>query len=443
LVLLPLLEGCGDAPAPPSILLFVSDTTRADAISAYAEVEGTTPRVDALAREGVLFRRAYANAPWTLPSHTTLFTGLLPQQHGVGWQGLRVPDDLDTLAELLQEAGYQTLAITENGWISETFNLAQGFERYRRVLPRARNPEYQETGRDPVTAVLVEWLAERDPERPLFVFVNIVDAHWPWQIRDRNSFLPPAVSNEDARSVVQWVPEYFCSKESLEHEWAVQRGLYLGEVNEADRRFGEVQDTLAAAGLESGLISVFTSDHGEHFGEHHLAGHQFSLHEALLRVPLVVHGIPDAAPAVIDQAVQLADLFSSILSWAGIDSPTGGIGRPLPLRPDLSAAARPILAHFRDPDPPYPDEPAIARRFRAQTRVIRGQCAAQDRVWGDMSAIILPPYKLISYDRFPPELFDLDADPEGLVDISAQEPELTRKMERALQGAALGNMGLE
>jgi arylsulfatase A-like enzyme len=99
IVLLGALAACatGEPGRRPSILLFVFDTTRADAVSAYGHVAGTTPTFDALASTGVLYTHGYAQAPWTLPSHVSLFTGLLPSIHGVGWRNVRASDDLMTL----------------------------------------------------------------------------------------------------------------------------------------------------------------------------------------------------------------------------------------------------------------------------------------------------------------------------------------------------------
>ena len=112
------LASCKGPPPThrPSILLFVLDTTRVDAVSAYGRVVGTTPTVDSLAADGLRYDRAYAQAPWTLPSHATPFTGLLPSQHGVGWGRTRAPDAWVTLAERLRDAGYETVGVSENAW---------------------------------------------------------------------------------------------------------------------------------------------------------------------------------------------------------------------------------------------------------------------------------------------------------------------------------------
>ena len=153
----------------PSFVIFISDTTRADAVSAYGAPRGTTPTIDALAREGLLYRRATTHAPWTVPSHATLFTGLLPSQHSVDWPTPRVPDEVVMLAEVLRDAGYETCGVSENIWISNAFNFAQGFDVF-----------VQSKRHLPVTRGLRTWWAQRDPAVPFFVFVNVIDPHWPY-----------------------------------------------------------------------------------------------------------------------------------------------------------------------------------------------------------------------------------------------------------------------
>ena len=131
LALLTFAPGCRDeGPAHPlNFVLFVLDTTRFDAVSAHGVHSGTTPVLDTLASAGLRYTRAFAQSPWTLPSHVTMFTGLLPSQHGAGWRGTRAGDELVTLAERLRDAGYETFGVSENPWVSPSFNLDQGFER--------------------------------------------------------------------------------------------------------------------------------------------------------------------------------------------------------------------------------------------------------------------------------------------------------------------------
>ena len=171
----------------PSIVLIVIDTLRANAVSAYGAVEGTTPFIDALAAEGILYRHAYASSSWTLPSHATLLTGLRVDEHRAGMPGRAVlPEDIITLAERLQAAGYDTAGISENIIVSDVFNLLQGFDH------RRSSYYHEQKGEIPLEAVpeIREWLAQRQSDRPFFLFVNLIDAHVPYTIRDTNPFVP-------------------------------------------------------------------------------------------------------------------------------------------------------------------------------------------------------------------------------------------------------------
>jgi arylsulfatase A-like enzyme len=410
------LPGCTRA-RPPSILLFVLDTTRVDAVSAYGRVADTTPTVDGLAAAGLRYTQAYAQAPWTLPSHATLFTGLLPSEHGVGWRRPQAPDSLSMLAEKLHDAGYETMGVSENSWISPDFNMTQGFEQF--TSPRALGdvPDVRET--------LARWARTRDPKRSFFLFVNVVDSHSPYTVRAVNRFLPPGVSTAAARAIPQGPHHYFCATESHDRELAALWGLYLGDVAVADAKLGAVLDVLRDAGLASDLITVVTADHGEHFGEHRLVGHQFSLRQALLHVPLVVHGLSGVAPAVVEAPVQLADVVPSILGWTGMTVPGGLSGQALPVEVGAGDGGRAVIGEHIDYDPDAsPDAPSIVTQLRQRTGRLRAACTPQDRVFGDMRALLKHPFKLLWYERYSPQLYDLSADDSEVADLAPARPAL-------------------
>jgi arylsulfatase A-like enzyme len=415
----------GPVSGRPSILLFVFDTTRVDAVSAYGRVAGTTPMADSLAATGLRYTHAYAQAPWTLPSHATLFTGLLPSQHGAGWHQPRAPDTWVTLAERLRDAGYETVGTSENAWIHEAFNTTQGFERFAGIdIEAGRLPD--------VRAVVAAWARERNTNRPFFLFVNVLDAHVPYLVRATNPFLPPGVDAKMAEAVPQEPQRpnyYFCSRTPHERELEILRGLYLGGVAEADAKLRDVVETLRAAGLARDLVTIVTADHGEHFGEHRLVGHAFSLREELLHVPLIIHGIPGGAPAVITDPVQLADIMPTVLRWAGLPVPDGLAGRPLPVAPDATRAVRPVLAEQFDLDGELaPDaHPQAVRGWQISDRQ-RRFCTPADRVFGDMRALIRYPFKLISYANYPPQLYDLSADAQEEQDLASVQPALAAEL---------------
>lgn len=422
--------GC-DRPAPaderPSFLLFVMDTTRADAVSAYGAASGTTPNFDALARDGLLYHRAYAQAPWTLPSHASLFTGLLPSRHGVGWQRTQAPDDWVTLAGSLHDAGYETVGVSENIWVGEAFHMTAGFERFAGFdVKRMAEPD--------VIGEVKRWIAGRDASRPFFLFVNVIDAHAPYAVREHNPDLPPDVTLDEARSVPQDPALYFCSTSPGARAQRILHGLYLGGVTAADAKLGQVLGALRAAGLTRNLVSFVTADHGEQFGTHGLVSHQFSVREEVLHVPLVVQGVPGAVPAAIDTPVRLVDVMPTMLEIAGRPVPQGLAGRALPTRPGTTGGF--VVSELYDIDPALSArESPLAAMLRKLTDAMRHACHPEDRVFGNMRALIDYPWKLVWFERYPEQLFDLERDPHEAHDLSAERPEVVARLDAALREA--------
>jgi len=434
--------GCGPAPAErsarPSIALFVIDTLRADAVSAYGAPAGVTPNVDALAREGLLYERAYAPAPWTVPSHATLFTGLDPEQHGTGLYGQMVlPDELETLAERLGAVGYRTASFSENSLIDEAFGMHQGFEHARtRSVGRDTKDEWLRRPGFELERVVREWRDGVGGDDPLFVFVNLYDAHAPYTRRDENTFVPNGLDilDEDLRQpgaapgAAIAHSAGMCDRLPEPAAIEVLRGLYLGDVAAADAKLGAVRRLLESLGRD--WITIVTSDHGEHFGEHRLLGHEYSVREPVLRIPLVVHGVAPRAAVRIPQPVGLADVPVSILAWAGVELPAGLAGRPLPVEPDESGRGRPMLASFTD-SPLRPPAPGW-RQQDALLDAKRSGCREQDRVFGHTVSLLRFPWKLVSFEHHPSQLYDLSWDPRERSDLSAQNPERLAELEREL-----------
>lgn len=403
----------------PSFLVFVMDTVRADAVSAWGDVEGTTPTVDRLAAEGVRYERAYSNAPWTLPSHASLFTGLRPNRHGVGWRGTRAREELVMVAERFRDAGWETVGFSENSWLSNAFNVNQGFGRFELIAPKvARLP-----------GALARWLRARDASKPFFLFINVVDAHSPYPVRAENRFLPDGVSAADARAVSQEKEDYMCVS-GKELELAILRGLYHGGVAAADAKLGYTLTVLGGLGLRKDLVTVVASDHGEHFGERRRFEHVAGLEQALIRVPLVVHGLPGIAPAVVPSPVELASVAPSLMAWAGLE-PLGDV-RVAPLPTGAGAGADAVVAEWTDPvgSDHVPDAHDFVKVHRMMSGRFREGCKPADRVFGDQRTLIRYPWKLTWYERHPPELRDLRG---GEPDVSGEQPELAAELAADLE----------
>jgi arylsulfatase A-like enzyme len=410
----------------------VIDTLRADAVSAYGAVEGTTPSFDALASRGLLYERAYAPSPWTLPSHASLLTGFELDRHGVGIAGrMGLRAEFTTLAERLSEAGYQTAGFSENPLVSDLFGFAQGFERFSALTVEDAFKEDKNPGslQFDIVHEVAAFAAERDRNRPFFLFVNLFDPHSPYQNREQNQFLEPNVSVGDSwtADALKAASHRICDRLPSSEDVKMLRGLYLGDVAEADAKLGRIEAIARETAGEGPLIVVATADHGEHFGEHRLLSHEFSVRAPVLNIPLVVHGIPDAPAGRIELPVTLVDVTTSVLGWAGTEIPPEIAGQPLPTR--VSEANRPgvdLLAIYGDEElkPPEDWEEDIepSRQVRDAKR---SDCWPRDRVFGNMAALTRWPFKLIWFENYPAELYDLSWDPSERSDLAERRPEIS------------------
>ncbi len=332
----------------PNILLVMLDTVRADALSCIDPVSGQSPNLDRLAREGVLFRRAVSPAPWTVPSHGSLFTGLFPSQHGANWDRPALNENLRTLAEALYERGYRTVGFSENPSVSRIMGFGQGFEEFDDMylnLRRAMGPgliaavRSRVFGRRPTleytadtTAQFVRWLrgnALGQEAPPFFAFLNYVAGHLPDYARDGSH---PPLPARDALERVERVSElgsrnYLPGYALSPAEMDVLRAFYRGDVAYLDAKLGLLFDFLRSRELLDETVVVVVSDHGENFGDHGLIEHSFNLYNTVLHVPLIIR-----FPAKVGAGTLRGDLVSTvhlgdtILDLAGIEDRAASSG---------------------------------------------------------------------------------------------------------------------
>lgn len=311
------------APAGSRNVLLISlDTVRVDAVSAFGQPIRTTPRLDGLTERGTMFTQAISAAPWTLPSHVSVMTGVLPSWHG-RVDPLRLDRELPplpTLATILGERGYESIAITGSGSISWALGATRGFASIIENEPtrdpkwwRTVEPECNVGARDAIA--FLESRVGTQGRAPFFLFWHTYEPHFPYhdeRFRGTRAPLPAGVP-DDARE-----------------EW--QR--YLGDVARADAALGAILDTLERAGLAGSTDIIVMSDHGEDFGEHsqgrreESTRHGNGLFETQLRVPLVIVS-PSIAPGRRDEQVSLLDIFPTILAFAGLDTPSSAQGHAL------------------------------------------------------------------------------------------------------------------
>jgi arylsulfatase A-like enzyme len=329
------------APAPrqPHIIILLVDALRQDFVGCYGGGADATPAIDRIAQEGVRFSNAYANAPWTLPSHASLFTGLAPEVHRQTHAAVeekdgaiclkpeaRLPGRLATMASILKERGYQTVGISQNPWVGALSTQDHGFDFFWELGRKTGLPFPEQQGDDlkvhKVTYFFRQFLAARRASaRPLFLFVNYIACHLPYD--------PPELYRQ--KFVSGPAPRRLAEIES--NNWLVrkERGeldanaaaaleeLYRAEVAYADAAVAELRVELEAARLLDDALLVVTSDHGESLGQHGFFDHQFNLYDDLLRVPLIVRHAALPARGACESLVQLSDLLPTVLHFLGND----------------------------------------------------------------------------------------------------------------------------
>ena len=289
------LRGQPSAARKSNLLLVTFDTTRADRLGCYGFEGIRTPSIDRLAREGVLFENVYAQAPQTLPNHSSIFTGLYTITHKVLSNGQKLEDSAVTLAEILSVSGYRTGAVVAAAPLIKAFNLNQGFGHYDdefesqdgvgyfKVLMRLFSDNRinlpSERRGDAVARLAIRWLDRASKsKRPFFLWVHFFDPHEPYHFRE--DFDRPEVVIESSG------PNRFGEDEAA----------YLSEIEFADHQLGKVLDHLDRLGLADETLTLFTADHGESLGEHEYRGHRESVYESVVRVPLIIR-MPRSLPA--------------------------------------------------------------------------------------------------------------------------------------------------
>jgi len=313
------------------VILLTVDTLRIDALSCYDSKSVSTPHIDQLAKDGILFKNVISPAPWTLPSVSSIMTGLSPSIHLATKGDSKLPTNVLTLAERMRDAGYFTAAIVSNGFLSPQSNISQGFLEYdffpkypigdslgvellRRILP---NEFRLDASTSDITELAIKWL-ESNHEEDFFLWVHYYDPHIPYS--PPAEFLPkgeppPAIGTSFSEP---WQIRGGNFAPSLaERKWI--KDLYYGEVRYVDENIGRLLDTLKKLDLYNNSLIIFTSDHGEEFWEHGGYEHGHSLYNEVLRVPLIIKPPMPDSDREINQTVSTLSITPTILDLCGIE----------------------------------------------------------------------------------------------------------------------------
>lgn len=375
----------------PNLLLIVLDTVRADRVSAVAATERrTTPFLEELAAQGTVFLHARSPANWTLPAHASLFTGLAPSEHGCHFEHRWLADEAFTLAEAMQKHDYATAGFSCNVNVSRLFHLEQGFDHFWESFA---DPEVASDGRsasDVACERLLGWIKRRG-KQPSFVFLNLMDAHLPYDAAPgfETCFGTRGAALPRERLAGDLYDSVIAGQFTIDREFATALAeRYDNALRGLDERLKRLFAELRQSGFLDHCAVVVTSDHGENLGEHGLVDHQGSLHETVLRVPLILQGQGVDSGRRIQRPVSTACVFAWVQDLAH-----GAFQFPDDARRDpvLSERMRPI---------------AVLERWRARhADTPPGPWAKRE------AALVLPdlPFKLIRREGEEDRLYGLPA----------------------------------
>jgi choline-sulfatase len=361
-----------------NVLLVTLDTTRADHIACYGSPTSSTPRIDSLARHGVRFEQCIATAPITMPSHSSIMTGLYPFRHGVRNNGThRLPDDVLTLAEVLQEQGYATSATVSAMVLNARYGLSQGFDTYDQNLV-AGSFRYSYLARETPAADTVQraqsWLDGQpaSPDQPFFMWVHLFDPHHP--------YTPPPGYAERS-----------------------QNNPYDGEITYADEQLGRLVDSLRERKLLRNTLVIVTGDHGESLGEHGESTHSVFLYDSVTRVPLIFSHPSLSMGMVVPRAVSHVDLLPTVLDLLQFPVPENLDG--------ISLAAALKTSPGADPDASLPE-----RMLYSESMLPHYNFG-----WADMRALRTSNGRYIRAPR--EELYAVVQDPGETVNVLEEVPD--------------------
>jgi arylsulfatase A-like enzyme len=319
--------GAGAAASPeprPNLIVYLIDTLRADHLGCYGYPRPTSPRIDRFAADSILFSHARAQSSWTKPAVATILTGLFPPAHGAELRSQRIHESVDTLAERLQAAGYETALFTTNANIVARFGFAQGWDTFRYLTHRKGGRKHQHFDAEEMNHEVFAWLARRarrPAAKPFLLVVHTLDPHDPY--RPREEFRRRLAPEVDVESACCGGAQALArlARSAAESRAAGARKLYDAEIAQNDAAFGDLLDELDRRNLAASSAVLLTSDHGEEFLDHGGWKHGFTLYEEMLRIPFVLRlpesGRTGTAGRTVAIPVDQVDIASTFLALAG------------------------------------------------------------------------------------------------------------------------------
>lgn len=445
----------------PNILLIVLDAARADHFSCYGYYRNTTPNIDKIASEGILYENTTSTSCWTLESIASIFTGFLPSKHKANWSTLKLKESIFTLPEYLKENGYVTFCISNNeAFFSRKNGLAKGFDYFKEVKflfsPEEANSKikiflnvaYEKIfytrykfdianygkgnfwktlykkillGRYHIGATETNFRFKNFVKKiksnnyPFFALLHYIDPHLPYRPPGRfEKLFTTQYAPQEIKKVNHDALKFLSGQIKMsERDFEILKALYDGELAYVDNKVGEIYNFLKKEKILDNTILIITSDHGENIGDHGLMDHRYCLYESVLKVPLIIRYPEVFKPQTrITSLTQNFDIFPTLEEIIGKKSGFKFDAISLFEREKKSEETNSVFAEYLVP------EPVKDEKIRK----------LMSKYFYSIKAIRKGKYKLIWKSNGEKELYNLVDDPTENKNIFFQFPQLTENL---------------
>lgn len=298
-------------PDGPNVVLISIDTLRADRLGSYGHSRDTSPNIDRLAEEGILFENAYSQAPWTLPAMATIHSSLYPSEHGATRFDLRMNNNLITLSEYMRNSFYTTIGIISNSFVSSMYGFGQGFEEFdEEIIMGAEG-----TSSEGLTDKARRYITEHKDDK-FFLWVHYFDPHYTYIHHEQYNYGKNYAGDLPHDLSIKFLARNIANLSNQDIEYV--KDIYDEEISYTDYYVGTIIETIEELELKEDTVIIITSDHGEEFMERGTIGHGKRVYQELIRVPLIIY-IPNEHKRRVGNNVETRSIYKTILDISGID----------------------------------------------------------------------------------------------------------------------------
>ena len=422
----------------PNIIIIVLDAGRFDYLSCYGHPQQITPHIDSLARQGVLFENVTTVAPWTVPSHASMFTGLYPNQHLANWNTLKIKEGIPTIFDILRKRDYKISAFVANDTLvypCEMFGKdadVYGLKRHghsKNLSGFVDGFRQEDSHCDRITGFFVDWL-NKCPSEPFMLYFNYYDLHSKYDARE--PYRLKYLSGDDEQVLADMGDRFSLHFKEMNREAVVtkeqtraMRNLYKAKMAAIDENISTVVTALEKNKLMDNTILIITADHGDTLGDHTYPSfhHQFSIYNALTRIPLIIYSprLKPYARRVSVPLIQNIDIFPTILDLCSIDKPVHSHSSP----------ALSLMKYIFDSCSVKPREYAVSMYEAPKKFVDWNKKYVNPAYIRKLLSIQDERYKLIFSDDDRIELYDVTTDPQEQNNIKDRFPEVCSRLRKS------------